>query len=121
MKDSKRNNAQLGIMNKSFPVVDWEIYDVKQEIWRGRILEQTEQEKNLGGGNIQIFFSRSVDKDSEYDRLLKMYEFSDELVGVPFLLVPKEKVLFVYQPASHIMIPQSAIFNTTNRPLRRRQ
>lgn len=81
-------------------VTDIEVYDEKRKIWKGAILKETEQANTLGK---EVFFSRKYEPDkNEMDTIIQeyMFEEDDDLLGISFLLIPTEKILFIYEPSS---------------------
>lgn len=98
----KLNNARIACYGFAC------IYDyqkVEGDIWVGRVLidRNLSAQKKLSQGQ-PIFFSRLYDKENDQDRMLHEYDVKDEdIIGVPFLLVPSDKLLFLYEPPSTIV------------------
>jgi hypothetical protein len=103
MSDNALNDARIKCFGSGVPVFDVECVDAVQSIWRGtRILEPgTPQDAYL-----TVYFSRAYNYDkSDLDRMLYEYHFDDpSLLGVPFLVVPKEKVIFGFDPPSETIL-----------------
>jgi hypothetical protein len=92
----KRNNAQIIPMGGSLPVSDYECYNEELKIWRGNLIIPG------ADGNKVIFFSRKYQPEiNDLDKIFVEIEITDpELLGVPFILVPKEKLMFGYERAT---------------------
>jgi hypothetical protein len=82
-----------------------EVIDAKKKLWRGKPIP-TVQESALARQNSQsqehhwIYFHRNYDDRNDWDRLYFEHEFEDiKTFGVPFILIPKEKILFAYDEA----------------------
>ena len=101
-------------MNRLVPLMDIICYSEKDNIWKGTVIEDTEQKQSLGGF---VFFSRNYDPSNELDRVLREYHFpaDPDVKNVEFWLIPVEKTLFVFSPASMILQPMPGQF-----PQRRR-
>jgi len=97
---SKLNNAQIKCIG-CIAIYDYEEVDAEQNIWKGTPVFQAEADIE----ERTIFFSRKYDRvNSDVDRMLDEYVVKDEsVIGVPFILIPKEKMLFLYQPPSTII------------------
>ena len=106
MIDDRRNNARIGCFSH-IAVYDVEVVDEERGISRGKIIaDDTSKSKD---GTI-IFFSSLYSKDNDMDKMLHQYEIVDEkLMGVPFTLVPKEKMLFIYEEHTIIARPPRKI------------
>jgi hypothetical protein len=91
-----RNNAQIIPMGGSLPVSDYECFDEDLQIWKGNLIVPGTN------GNKVIFFSRKYQPEiNDLDKLFVEIEITDpELLGVPFILVPKEKLMFGYERAT---------------------
>lgn len=94
----KRNNARMIIQNRHIPVTNIEVYDLKKEIYTGDVVKQTMEYEQMGFHI--VFFSRHYDPENEYDKILKEYDFEadDTLLGIPFTLIPQQKILFIFDP-----------------------
>jgi hypothetical protein len=92
----ERNNAQIIPMGGSLPVSDYECYNEELKIWRGNLIIPGTD------GNKVIFFSRKYQPEiNDLDQIFVEIEITDpELLGVPFILVPKEKLMFGYERAT---------------------
>ena len=107
--------ARIGPMNGLLPVRDIKQFD--GNIWQGKVIDNTL--KSVSELN-DIFFSRHYSKDNPVDAYLSEYHITNTaLLGFEFYLIPKEKCLFVYDPASTIIKPDPKIFNTNNMRPRR--
>jgi hypothetical protein len=59
-----------------------------------------------------IYFSTTINPDNDFDLIFPIIEWNNEdLFGVPFILVPKEKLLFAYDPppGEGIILPEASI------------
>lgn len=106
---SELNNAQIACINR-VAIYDYEIVDAEQQIWKGKpVLVK-------GAPVVEdaiVFFSRRYRDDSDMDKMLEEYEMKNEsLIGVKFLLVPREKLLFGYTPPSTIIRPDMNLRRT---------
>ena len=99
----KLNNAQIKCMGR-VDIMDYEIVDAAQKIWKGLVVFDA---KNSGEDHI-VYFSRRYDVvTNDIDRMLEEYEIKNtSIIGVKFLLIPREKLLFAYEPPSSILRPQ---------------
>jgi hypothetical protein len=108
---NKLNNARIACFGGYVPVYDLECVDTKQEIYKGKQITQPEQRKE---SSPFLFFSRSYKPDiNELDQIFKEISFDDKLLGVPFILVPKEKLLFGYQPSPKhgVLLPAVKVYD----------
>jgi len=107
--------ARIGPMNGLLPVRD--ITQFEDHIWRGKVIDNTL--KTVSELN-DIFFSRKYEKDNPVDAYLSEHHITNtSLLGFEFYLIPKEKCLFIYDPASTIIKPDPKMFNQN--PHKRRQ
>lgn len=97
-KQEKRNNGRMIIMQGHIPVTDIEIYDLKKEIYTGYVVKNTLEYEQMKFHI--VFFSRRYEPDNEYDKILNEYDFDadDNVFGIPFTLIPKQKILFIFDP-----------------------
>lgn len=97
-KKNKQNNARMIIMGGHIPVTDIELYESKQQIFTGNVVENTIEYVQMKFHI--VFFSRLYDPKNEYDKILKEYDFDsdDNVFGIPFTLIPKQKILFAFDP-----------------------
>lgn len=103
---SKLNNARIACFGK-VAVYDYELVDEKQQIWKGKVVID---DNSAFQGKTEMFFSRRYDPASDMDKMLEEYEITDEeLMGVKFLMVPKEKLLFIFSPSTSIVLPPRGI------------
>ena len=93
------NNARIKCISVYFAVHDYALIDKGQGIWRGnRVIEV--------GTPADAFTSIYFTRESRPDDVLQEYEFeSTKLIGFPFLLVPKDRMLFGYDEPSNILKP----------------
>lgn len=96
-------DARMRCFGSYVPVKNIVIVDTKQKIWRGdRIVEPGTPEDAM----MIVYFNRTFDKDSDLDKLFHEYVFTDNtILGFEFWLIPKEKLLFGYDPPSSIIKP----------------
>ena len=107
------NNACIFTLGAYKAVYAIEEVDAEQKIWKGRPLPLP---INIGQGKPSmmhppehgwLFFSRMYHKENDWDRYYPEIEIKDtSIAGVPFLLVPKEKQLFGYEPPTMIALPR---------------
>jgi hypothetical protein len=104
----ERNNAQIVPMGSNIPIIEYEVYNSELQIWKGKLAIPP----GSGAPDI-IYFSRKYQPDiNELDQIFVEIEIEDtDLLGVPFILVPKEKFLFGYFRAAGegIIIPNKKI------------
>jgi hypothetical protein len=92
--------AMIRTFNGLIPVKD--IVEVTKDIFKGEIV--TPEQAEVFGKT--VFFSRVYDASNTLDQMLKEYYIDDlSLLGFPFYLIPKDKALFQYEPASNIIRP----------------
>ncbi len=96
--------ARIGPLNNQIPLRD--IEQVNGDVWRGKVIDNTLKPVSELK---DMFFSRSYDTNNPVDQYCKIIEFDDKLLGFPFILVPKEKCLFVFDPPSTIIRPEMSI------------
>ena len=106
LKTPVRNNAMLVPMGGLVPIEDYELYkkDDNVEIWKGKLVIPGKSDTP----DI-IYFSRFYQPDiNDLDKIFVEIEITDlNILGVPFILVPKEKFLFGYFKGSDtIVIPK---------------
>jgi len=96
-----QNNARIKCTNLYFAVTNLECIDEKSSIWKGeRIIEPGTPSDVL----LDVFFSRTYDKDNAVDLMLHEHEITDtSIIGFKFWLIPKEKLLFGYDGPSTII------------------
>ena len=91
------NNARIQCFGGYIPIRDIEVIDSKQQIWKGtRIVEPN----TLQDVYKTVFFSRLYQPDTcEFDKLYTEKHFtSNDILDCEFWLIPKEKLLFGYDP-----------------------
>ena len=97
------NNARVLTLNGYQMVTAVELVDAEQGIFKGEIVKQPEQKNSVGS---TLFFRRDSGVDTEFDSMWPYIDFkTTELIGFPFVLVPKEKILFIYDEPSVIIKP----------------
>ena len=102
-----RNNSQIFPMGAQVPIMNYEVVDKKRFIWKGELILNI---NSKASDSKVIYFSREYQPEiNELDKIFKEILFEDaELLGVPFLLVPKEKLLFAFEAGSNIIsIPRN--------------
>jgi hypothetical protein len=114
-KKPKLNNARMYTTGSYRGVYDVKCVDEERKIWKGRpivdarIAEMPQMKGQVDTG--WVFFSREYDDRNDWDRLYHEIEFEDEsILGQKFLLIPKEKMLFGYDPPTEgIILPHPAV------------
>jgi len=111
---NKPNNACIFTLGTYKAVYAIECVDKEQKIWKGKPLplpiKRGKGPPSLvsASDNSWLFFSRMYHKTNDWDMYYPEIEIGDEeIAGVPFLLVRKEKKLFGYEPATTIALPRS--------------
>ena len=108
----KRNAAQIVPMGGLVPIMDYELYNEELQIWKGKLCIPPGS-----GAPETIYFSRKYQPEiNELDQIFVEIEIEDtDILGVPFIMVPKEKFLFGYfrAPGEGIIIPNKP---TLSRP-----
>jgi len=102
MSDRKKlHNARIKTFGSYVPVKDVEPVDCKEGVWKGnRIVEPGTPEDVM----LVVYFSRAYSRDNEIDKMVQEYHITDEsIMGYEFWLIPKEKLLFGYDPPSPII------------------
>lgn len=104
------NNAVLQTFATYRAVYDVSCVDEKQKIWKGRPVVGASMSVMPGGGDAVehgwIYFSRIYSDTNDWDKVYPEFEFNGDLIGSPFLLIPKEKILFGYNPPTEgILLP----------------
>ncbi len=103
------NNADITIQKEYIALTDIQEFDKEQCLWSGHILPQ--QQKHLPNSSDRdvIYFSRDYNPDvNDMDKVFKEIEFDDSLAGIPFTMVPFNKVRLFYVPESIIQIVQQS-------------
>jgi len=122
MDESKKelSQARFSSLGSYKALYDYERVDAvyegaPMEVWRGRVMIEPQMD-NVPGMKKKvdtgwIFFTREYDDRNDWDRLYHEIEFNEELFGIPFILVPKEKLLFAYDPPPKegIILPSPSI------------
>lgn len=93
-------NARIQCFGAYIPMRDIKCIDKKQHIWRGkRVAEVLKPE-----GEISIvYFSHEGPPDNDFDKVTPPLHFTDiSILGFPFWLIPKHRLLFGYDPPSII-------------------
>ena len=112
----EQNNATITMMGNYLPIKDLECMDEEQEIWRGVPMPHSGMQAKL---STYVFFSRRYEPDvNDWDTVYKEIEFTDTTIaGVVWYLIPKDKILFGYEPPTTqgIIKPDIIPFNSRNR------
>jgi len=112
------NQARMQSFGAYRAFYDIQPVDEEKKIWRGRPIIEASVQQKFGGTPeaLQtgwVFFTREYDDRNDWDRLYHEFWFEDaRILGQPFLLVPKEKLLFGYNPPPKggIVLPGPGIF-----------
>lgn len=111
-KEQKKNEeARLQVQAEFFALYDIEPYDVEQNIYKGRLLEQCRVGpfKDVDD-KVEFFFSRDYDpENNDMDKIWRELNFGDELVGTKFTLVPGNKIRLFYYPETLIKLAKGKI------------
>ncbi len=102
------NNAQILMLSIYRPIYDIEVVDEKQNIWKGVPVSF----QGMKTKNAFVFFSRLYQPEiNDYDRIYPEIEMTDlDIIGIPFFLIPNEKLLFGYEPKTDsIVLPEPQI------------
>ena len=85
------------------------------KVWRGRPVIEPRHDKVPGAKERMesdwIYFTREYDERNDWDLMYHEIELDSSLIGVPIILVPKEKLLFAYAPPPKggILLPTRSI------------
>jgi len=99
------------------PLYDIQCIDEERKIWKGRPIVEP-LDKKVPAAMVEkmrqswIFFHRNYDDRNDWDRFYREHEIVDEsIAGQKVLLVPKEKLLFAYEPppGAGIIIPMAGV------------
>jgi len=93
-------DARIMCLGHYRAIYDWKWVDTEQKIAQGRpVIQPGMQEADV---QRLIFFSRAYHPESsDLDKIFPEIEIKrKDIIGVPFLLVSKEKLLFGWEPAS---------------------
>jgi len=110
----KLNAARLISFGAYKMLYDIQPVDEGRRIWKGRPVIPAELSKMPGAPKSfkeWVFFHRNYDDRNDWDRLYKEFEFENEgIIGQKFIAIPKEKLLFAYDPPpSGILLPDAGI------------
>lgn len=111
----KLNDARYTSLGSYRALYDIRAVDEEKKIWKGRPIIDFSMQKMPGvqkaSETAWVFFSREYDDRNDWDRLYHEIEIDDEeILGQPFILVPKEKILFAYDPPPvGIILPHPGI------------
>ena len=120
IETKQKSNARILASQALIPVHNYEVYDEEQQIWVGYIIPDTIQGLEMRAEGQKIYFSRKYDtKNNDVDRMICEYHFKEDesVLGFEFILIPREKYLFMFDPPSILAKPP--ILLPSNR--RRRQ
>lgn len=105
-EEPKLNNARLQTFGGYVCIHSFVPVDPAKGIWKGIQLVQPDQRSEIFP---YVYFSRNyMPETNDLDKVFPEVEWTDpELIGVPFLLVQKEKLLFglVPSPKHGIVLP----------------
>ena len=94
------------------PIKEIEVVDEGQKIYKGKIVDHPNQQLQTK----DVFFSRDYKPEvNELDQIFVEKHFDSSLIGVPFTLVPKEKLLFGFFPKSVIQLPDPSLLGVARR------
>ena len=109
MKEQKLNAGQVIMLGHYKAVYDIECVDKKQGIWKGIPVKDIKDRKER---EPYVFFSRKYDTvNNDMDKILPELTFvgakTKDILGVDFLLIPNDKILFGYEPPpkGNIVLP----------------
>jgi hypothetical protein len=110
-----KGEARIQCFNGLVPIKDWKVFNKAKGIYVGERIEQPGAVPVRGQQGQDflktVYFSRVYNPANEIDRMLCEYEITEATVlGFPFLLIPKEKVLFLYDPPTFILKPAMNTF-----------
>lgn len=92
------NNADVRFIG-GLGLMECEEVDADKHIWRGKIIHEEEK-----GSFMWTYFSRLYSPDNDLDKMLHEYVIEDEsILGVKFMIVPREKIMFRYTPPTTII------------------
>ena len=100
-------NARVKTLNGLVPLMDIEPTAVK-DIWRGKPVTFTTQEEEYASD--WVYFSRKYNRETnEIDKMVQEFHIDDSnILGIIFWLIPKEKLLFLYDEHTAIIRPHLA-------------
>ena len=106
------NNARIKTFGGYVPVYKLEMIDAEQKIWKAHIIpvENMLIPKGVSIDTTKkgiVFFSRNYKPEiNELDQIyVEVHIKSADIIGESFWLIPKEKLLFEYEPPSSIHKP----------------
>lgn len=111
LKQPGLNNARINSFGGYKALYKIEPIDEEQKIWKGKPVVEPQMARSLPSAQLMqamrgwMIFSRRYDDRSDWDRMYPELSFDDKLIGLPFLLVPKEKLLFAYDEPTAIELP----------------
>jgi hypothetical protein len=108
-----KNNARILCGRDNFAVTDlervggtiqppFEDGPAVKEIWKGKRIFEPDTPQN----EVEtVYFSRCYSRDNEVDKMLhgEVHITDKDVIGYEFWLMPKEKILFGYDPPSSII------------------
>ena len=98
------NNARIQTLGAYVAIYNIECVDTKQQIYRGkRIVEREQRDEDWPW----YYFSRAYYPDiNDFDKIYKEIELPEDMFDTKVTLIPKEKLLFGFEPHSLIMKPR---------------
>jgi len=112
----KEKTARIRPFNNLIPLK--QIEQVDGDLWRGKLIKTPSMKEEAFEGDF-IFFWRNYDPaNNDIDKYCQEYEIkgSNKTLPQTFILVPKEKCLFLWEAPSTIIRPE-----VNTRPKRRFQ
>lgn len=106
------NNATLQSFGSYVAVYDIQTVDEKQKLFKGRPVPFRSTSSPLPSQNNiaeWFFFTGEYDDRNDWDRLYHEYSFDESLIGQPFKMIPKEKLLFKYDAPTFLAMPDLGI------------
>ncbi len=99
------NNADITVQKEYIALIDIQEFDKKQNIWSGHILPHQAKKLEGAGDRDILYFSRNYNPEvNDVDKVFQEVEFDETLAGIPFTLVPLNKVRIFYLPPSLIQL-----------------
>ncbi len=119
---NKPNNACVFVTGKYRAIYAIKCVDEKRKIWKGKPLPLPIKQKKGPPSLVHApehawtFFSRLYHAENDWDQYYPEFEIVDEeIAGIPFLLIPIEKILFGYEPPTDtILFPGQEVIGSKN-------